>query len=292
MDLVDEQHRALGRFELRQDGFQTLFEVAAIAGSGEQRAHVECVDGRVLEDVGHFAVDDAPRQPLSDRGLADAGLTDIERVVLLAPAQDLDRPFDLLGTADQRIDTTLAGLLIEVDTIGAERLFALSDDVLRRRFLVGAVNRPVLRLAGNLGDTVRDVVDRVVTGHVLLLQEVDRMALPLGEHRDQHVGAGHFLSTGRLDMDGGALEDSLESSRRLGLLARFVDQVVELGVDVVDEIIAQALDVDAASPHHRDGVLVFGQRQQQMLERGVVVATLVGIGEGAMQALFEIGGEH
>ncbi len=63
-------------------------------------------------------------------------------------------------------------------------------------FLVGSLHAPGLRAAGRLGDAVRDVVDRVETSHVLLLQEIDRVALALGEHGDQDVGAGDLLAAG------------------------------------------------------------------------------------------------
>ena len=46
--------------------------------------------------LGHVAGDDALRQPLDDRRLADAGLADEHRVVLGAARQDLDDALDLL----------------------------------------------------------------------------------------------------------------------------------------------------------------------------------------------------
>jgi hypothetical protein len=65
---------------------------------------------------------------------------------------------------------------------------------------------------------VADVVDRVVAGHVLLLQEIGGVALALGEDRDQHVGAGHLLAAGRLHVDHRALDHALEAGGRLGIL--------------------------------------------------------------------------
>ena len=124
VDLVDEQDRAGLRLELRQHRLQPLLEIAAIARAGEQRAHVEREDRRVEQHLGHFALHDAARQPLGDRRLADAGVADIERVVLRAPAQDLDRPLDLGLAADQRIDLAALRLLVEVDAIGVERVMA------------------------------------------------------------------------------------------------------------------------------------------------------------------------
>jgi hypothetical protein len=62
-----------------------------------------------------------------------------------------------------------------------------------------------------LGDAVADVIDRVVAGHVLLLQEIGRVALALGEDRHQHVGAGDLLAAGGLHVDDGALDHPLEA---------------------------------------------------------------------------------
>src|SRR6266849_4213434 len=52
-----------------------------------------------------------------------------------------------------------------------------------------------------LGEAVRDVVDGIEARHVLLLQEIDGVALALGEHGDEHVGARHLLAAGGLDVD-------------------------------------------------------------------------------------------
>jgi hypothetical protein len=54
---------------------------------------------------------------------------------------------------------------------------------------------------GCLGDPVRDVIDRIEPGHVLLLQEIDSAAIALGEHGDHHVRAGDLPMARGLDMD-------------------------------------------------------------------------------------------
>ena len=104
VDLVDEQDRAGLLLQLRDHRLQALLEVAAVLGAGDQRAHVERVDGAVGQHLGHLALDDQARQPFGDRGLADAGLADVQRIVLAAAAQDLDGALDLELAADQRID--------------------------------------------------------------------------------------------------------------------------------------------------------------------------------------------
>ena len=114
------------------------------------------------------------------------------------------------------------------------------------------------------------------------------MALALGEHRDQHVGAGHLLAARGLDVDRGALQHALKARGRLRVVAVRGDEVGELVVDIVQDLAAQPLEIDAAGAQHGDRILILGQRQQQMLERGVFVPPLIGVGERPMQRLFEI----
>ena len=275
--------------ELLDDLLEPLLEIAAVAGAGEQRAHVEGEHGGVAQNVRHLAVDDAARQSLGDRGLADAGLADEQRVVLLPPAQNLDGAVDLGLAADQRVDLALARLLVEVDAIGIERVDFLLLLVARLGIVVfvGAAHRPGFGHARPLGDAVADVVDRVVARHVLLLQEIRGMALALGENGDQHIGAGHFLAAGGLDVDDGALDDALEAGGGLGILPAVGDEVVQFRFEIGHEIPSQLLEIDVARPHHRGGILVFDQRQQQVLERGVFVVTFVGERKRPVERLFE-----
>ena len=67
-----------------------------------------------FSDFRHVAVDDAQRQALDDRGLADAGLADEDGIVLGAPGQDLDGAADLLVAADHRVELAVARRLGEV----------------------------------------------------------------------------------------------------------------------------------------------------------------------------------
>jgi len=74
--------RPSGFLDLAQDGLETLLELAAELGPGDQRAQVQRDDLLVLERLGHVASDDALGQPFHDGGLADAGFADQDRVVL------------------------------------------------------------------------------------------------------------------------------------------------------------------------------------------------------------------
>src|SRR5690606_24427235 len=103
----------------------------------------------------------------------------IKRVVLGTAAQDLDCAVDLGLASDQRIDLSGARLLVKVYAVGCQRVLLLL--LLRtlvglsgtRLVLVGATRRTCFATARPLRDAVADVVDRVIAGHLLLLQEIE-----------------------------------------------------------------------------------------------------------------------
>jgi hypothetical protein len=294
VDLVDEHDRVRVGLDLLHDLLEALLEVAAVAGAGEQRAHVEGEDRRVLENLRDLALYDLARETFRDGGLAHARIADEERIVLLAAAENLDRAVHFGDAADERVDLALFRLLVEVDAVSVQRVALFLGALIRilsgrtlGRFLLGAARRPALGEAWALGDTVGDVVHRVVAGHVLLLQEIGGVALALGEDRDEHVGAGHFFATGGLDMDHRALDHALEARRRLGILAAVDHEVAEFAVDVLDEVATENVEIDVAGTHDGGGILVVDEREEQVLQGGVFVAALSGEGESAVEGLFK-----
>ena len=116
---------AFGARDLLQHGLQPFLELAAIFGAGDERAHVEGQQELVLQALRHVAIDDAQRQALDDRGLADAGLADQHGIVLGAPRQHLDGAADFLVAADHGIELAGAGGLGEVARIFLERVIGL-----------------------------------------------------------------------------------------------------------------------------------------------------------------------
>ena len=172
VDLVDEQDRVRQLLELRHDLLQPLFEVAAIAGSRQQGAHVERIDHGRQQHLGHVALDDLARQAFRNRGFADAGIAHIKRVVLGAAAQDLDRTVHLRTTADQRIDAAFLGLGVQIDAELLERalgLLAAALCFLRLLFFRTLGLAAFARLAG-LTDAVADEGHRIEAAHDQQLQ--------------------------------------------------------------------------------------------------------------------------
>ena len=112
---VDEQDvGACGRRHFLQDGLEALLELTAIFRPGNERAHIERQKFLVFQTLGHVAVDDAQRQALDDRGLADARLADQHRIVLGPARQHLNRSADFLVAPDHRIELAVASRLGEV----------------------------------------------------------------------------------------------------------------------------------------------------------------------------------
>ncbi len=236
VDLVDEQDRARSAGQLGDDALEALLEVAAVLGAGDQAAEVEAVDHAVAQQLGHAALGDEPGQTFGDGGLAHPGLAHQQRVVLAAPAQGLHHPFQLEGAADQGIDLPAQGALVEIDGELLQRALAAG---LARFFLLLGLGGGLRggRLAV-LGDAVRDVVDDIQAADALLVEQVHRMGVLLGEQRHQHVESGHALLAGGLHVVNGALQHALEGQRGLHFLVagRFL-----VGMDVLRDIVAQGL---------------------------------------------------
>ncbi|CAM5370097.1 hypothetical protein RLIN73S_03885 [Rhodanobacter lindaniclasticus] len=242
VDLVDEQDRAGLLLQLGDHALQPLLEIAAVLGAGHQRTQVQRPDRGALKHLGHLTIDDALGQAFGQRGLAHAGLADIERVVLAPAAEHLDGALDLVGTADQRVDLAfqrqfveVAGELVQRVALGLAALLALA-------LAAGHAGR---RLVADLGDAVRDVIDHVEPGDLLLVHEEHRMRILLAEDGDQHVGAGDLLAAGRLHVIDGALQHPLEpqGGLRVALVAR--RQHRHGLADDAGQLTGQARQVDA-----------------------------------------------
>ena len=127
MQLVDEEDDlALGRCDLREHGLEPLLELAAVLRPAISAPMSSAHDALALQALWDVARDDALSEPFDDRGLADAGLADQNRVVLRAPRQHLDRAADLLVATDDRIELPGLGERGEVPAVLLERLVLAS----------------------------------------------------------------------------------------------------------------------------------------------------------------------
>ena len=236
---------------------------------------------------GHLAFVDAAREPFGDRGLADAGLADQQRVVLAPAAQHLDDALELVLAADQRIDLAGLGERVEVERVRVERALRLVAVV-----VVALALLLVLLLLRRLGDAVRDVVDDVEARDAALVQEIDGVRFLLAEDRDQHVGAGDFLLAGRLHVEDRALDDALEALRRLRVRIRVRRESRRVLLDEVGQDAAQLVEVDAAGLEDLGGRRVVEHREQQVLDGDELVLLLPGLDKGHVERDFEFLRNH
>src|SRR5262249_38501933 len=179
MQLVDEQDDVAALLDLLHDLLQPLLELAAVLRAGDERGEVERVDLLALQQLGDLAVGDALREALDDGGLADAGLADQHRVVLLPPREDLHDPLDLGLATDDRIQLPLACLLREVAAELIEQLRALR--LLARR------GGAALLAPARAGEHADDLVADLVCIGVEVEQDARGDALVLADEAEQDV---------------------------------------------------------------------------------------------------------
>jgi len=182
VNLVDEEDHVLDFLEVGNDFFQPLLEVAAEAGTGQQGPHVQRVDFRVFQGLGNGSPRDPLGQALRDGRFAHARLADVNGIVLVAAAENLNRPLDDVLPADEGVHLALAGFLHQFRREGVQDLARL----FRRAFLrVGLAGCLACGLIGDDGYAVGDVVQKVQTGDALAVEEKSRMGFLLVVNGDQ-----------------------------------------------------------------------------------------------------------
>src|SRR4030095_12503283 len=96
-------------------------------------------------------------------------------------------------------------------------------------------------------------------------------------------GAGDLVAARRLDVEDGALDDSLEAAGR-GWVGRAVgDPCAEFAVEILLDRGLEVVAVDAAAGHHLAGMGVVDQSNQQMFERRIFMAPLRRFAERIVQ---------
>src|SRR5262245_35713212 len=104
MDLVNKQDRVRMLLQFVDDRLESLFEISSIACAGKYRSHIECAHLCIFQYLGNIAFADLQCEAFGQRRLTNTGLADIQRIILLSPAKNLDRSLDLGHTPDDRID--------------------------------------------------------------------------------------------------------------------------------------------------------------------------------------------
>ncbi len=221
VQLVDERDDlAVAVDDLLEHGLHAVLELAAVLGARDHRADVERDEALVPQALGHVAFDDAPRQAFGDGGLADAGLTDEDRVVLGAAREHLDDAPDLLVATDDRVELALAGVLGEVAAVLLERL--------------------VLLLGVLAGDPVAasHLLERAEDGVVGDPEAAEQVADAAGHlaHREEQVLGGQVVVAQVRALGVGRFEHRVGPLRELGLLGGLAVDLGHLCERVVDPV--------------------------------------------------------
>ena len=107
------------------DRLEPFLKFALILGPGNQCAHVERVNLFHFQVFGHVSSHNSLRQPLDNRSLAGSWLTNKNRIILSATAQNLQHTADFVISSNDWVEFALAGTLIQVDGILAQCVILL-----------------------------------------------------------------------------------------------------------------------------------------------------------------------
>ena len=220
VDLIDEEDDVGMACELTDDALYALLKLSAVLGAGDEAAHVEGDDALVDEGHGHLHLDDTLCEPLDDGGLADAGFSDEDGVILLAAGEDLGDALYLARPADDRVELALGGIAGDVDAVLVEKG---GVGLLPVRAFLRALLRAAARGAVGTVIVLLLVFAEVQVGSRLLLLQRERLA-------DQVVGDAAVIedlaSLGLLVTEDGQ-QEMLGTHGVVTLLFGFGDTVLE-----------------------------------------------------------------
>ena len=255
--LVDEQDDAAGgRGHFRSTAFSRSSNSPryfAPAISAPMSSDISCLSFSALR---HVAVDDAQRQALDDRRLADAGLADQHRIVLGAPRQYLDGAADLFVAADHRVELADAGVGGQVAGVVLQRVVALLG--------TGRIG----------GAALADIVDNLVQclrGHAGLGQDVGARGGFLHRQRLQKPLDGDETVACLLGQVLGGREDLRQRLRQIELAIAAFDarNRIQSGFDAEPDIAGNP--TGAFNQRSREAFIVVDQNFQDMFGRELLV---------------------
>ena len=181
VQLVNEQDDVLGAPDFIHDGLDALLELSAILGAGDHKGEVEGDHAFVAKEFGHVAGRDLLGKALDDGSLADASLTQENRIILGAAAEDLNDAFDLVFAADDRVHLTLAGDFGQVAAKGFEGRSLHLAFFFRGRLLL-RLARGLLLLGGKIRvQFLENLLARLLDVHVQVFEDTRGHAIALAQ---------------------------------------------------------------------------------------------------------------
>ena len=190
--LVNDENDVALLAYLLDEPLHAALELSAELRPRDKRRQVEQKYLLILKLIRHIAHRDALRQPLGDRRLADARLTDETGVILLAAVEDLDNALKLLLAPDHRVELPVAGALGQVDAVIVEELpLALGGRGVGRvlpRLILRRGGIAVLRAVLPAGTAEQTAEEREGGGLAVVVLAV--LVLPVHRHQILHAVHG------------------------------------------------------------------------------------------------------
>ena len=247
---------------------QAAFEFALHAGTGLQQAHVERVDVRALQHLGHVAGGDAQGQAFHHGRLAHARLTGEYRIVLAPAQQDVDGLAYLALAADHGIELAVARQLRQV-----------GGELVQRRGLAGQSRKRIVGCLGKLrhGRAFLPGAGRQLVRMVLQLLHAEageQLRAAVGElrqfrlrqQRQQQMAAADGSRLRRIER--GDQPGVLEQQRQMGREDGRARTARAEAADLAAQVRLQRRQADFAAPRDGDEIaaLLFQQRQEQVFD--------------------------
>ena len=178
---------------------------------------------------------------------------------------------------------------VEVDRVAFERAsgILLLSVCFRLAFVFGA-----WCVLLNFADAVGNEIHHVESGDALFLQIVDRVRVFFAEDRHQDIRPVDFLLAGGLDVQDGALDNALESQRRLRIDFFLALDTRRVLTDKFVQIAAELCDIAAASAQGICCRWVVEQSQKQVFHGDELVALLSSFDKSHVQADFQFLRNH
>ncbi|OQA37454.1 MAG: hypothetical protein BWY56_00933 [Acidobacteria bacterium ADurb.Bin340] len=285
VDFVDEEKGAGPGPQGFQHRLYPGLEIAAVAGAGQQGAHVQGIEGGFLEGLRHLPFGDAQGQAFRQGCLPHARLAHQQGVVLAASAQHLDHALQFFGPAHQWIQPSFPGPGPQVHGVGRQRIGGHALLGFFRGLGLGRGGR-----GRNAGGAVGEEAEQGQPRDACLLEDEGGVAFGFLEKAGQHIAAIHLARFGAEGMDRRPLQHPAQAQGGGGMGVLAFGQGLQAFRQEGFEACLDPGRIGPAGPlgGQHPGILLEGQ--QQVLQGQVFVAVVPGQGPGPLEGLLQRGG--
>ncbi len=117
MNFINKKNGFRLFLQLSQQCLEAFFKIPTVLGASQQCTHIQRIDHMPLEDIRHLVFDHHTGQTFNYCRFTDTGFAHQQWIVLASSTQYLNQAQYFFVAANQRINATLPGQLIEVGGI-------------------------------------------------------------------------------------------------------------------------------------------------------------------------------